>query len=58
MDYCVEGADFIDKEIAYIFLYESNLSFKDFQLHRDEVSYYQQICEMIHQKLGNDISLM
>lgn len=38
LDYCVEKDHFIDKELANIFLYKSNPSFKDFQLQTEEVS--------------------
>jgi isopentenyldiphosphate isomerase len=38
LDYCVVNEDFIDKEIANVFLYRSNNSFNDFTLQAEEVS--------------------
>ncbi|XEC92473.1 NUDIX domain-containing protein [Paenibacillus tarimensis] len=37
IDYCVEREDFIDKEIANIFLYKFKQSFEDFRLQKEEV---------------------
>ncbi|MBM7661045.1 isopentenyldiphosphate isomerase [Bacillus mesophilus] len=38
LDYCVTKENFIDKEMAHVFLYRSNLSFNDFTLQAEEVS--------------------
>ncbi|OEH93784.1 NUDIX hydrolase [Bacillus solimangrovi] len=38
IDYSVMRADFIDKELANVFLYESELDLDDFTLQEDEVS--------------------
>lgn len=38
IDYCVIREDFIDKEIANVFLYNSKKTFDDFTLQEEEVS--------------------
>jgi isopentenyldiphosphate isomerase len=38
IDYCVVRGDFIDKEIANIFLYKTNFSIDDFVLQQEEVA--------------------
>jgi isopentenyldiphosphate isomerase len=38
MDYCVVKEDFIDKELANVFLYKSENTFDDFTLQMEEVS--------------------
>ena len=38
IDYCVEREDFIDKEIANIFLYRYNQSFESFRIQTEEVA--------------------
>ncbi|KRG12601.1 NUDIX hydrolase [Virgibacillus soli] len=38
IDYCVIREDFIDKEIANVFLYKSTKSFEEFTLQKEEVS--------------------
>ncbi|MFS0864726.1 NUDIX hydrolase [Fredinandcohnia sp. 179-A 10B2 NHS] len=38
MEYCAEKADFIDNELAHVFLYKSENTFDDFTLQADEVS--------------------
>ncbi|PLR82524.1 NUDIX hydrolase [Bacillus canaveralius] len=38
IDYCVIKENFIDKEIANVFLYESNNAFDEFTLQKEEVS--------------------
>lgn len=38
IDYCVMKENFIDKELANVFLYKSNIIFDDFTLQEEEVS--------------------
>lgn len=38
IDYCVQKENFIDKELANVFLYKSNKTFGDFTLQDEEVS--------------------
>jgi isopentenyldiphosphate isomerase len=38
IDYCVIKEDFIDKELAHVFLYKSDNSFDDFSLQKEEVA--------------------
>lgn len=38
IDYCVTKKNFIDKELANVFLYKSNYKFDDFTLQEEEVS--------------------
>jgi isopentenyldiphosphate isomerase len=38
IDYCVIKENFIDKEIANVFLYKSKLNFEDFTLQKEEVA--------------------
>lgn len=38
IDYCVTKENFIDKELANVFLYKSNSTFDDFSLQEEEVS--------------------
>lgn len=38
IDYCVTKENFIDKELANVFLYKSNKTFDDFTLQEEEVS--------------------
>lgn len=38
IDYCVSREDFIDKEIAHVFLYKSKETFNDFILQTEEVA--------------------
>ena len=38
INYCVKKEDFIDKEIAHVFLYNSSIGLEDFTLQTEEVS--------------------